>query len=155
MNPIVQKNDNPSPGRTRVQQWARVVLTLSSFAALPGLIAGVYPVIFVFASIVEGADRDDWIVPVVLTSIIIVGWWLYWTYWREVSGKNRLGKISWLVSALYNIALAIVPLAALFRTAKSSWASWLVFILWLSWLVVVITLSIRIWIAKLKNMGES
>jgi hypothetical protein len=145
----------PSLEHVQIRRLARVALVLSSIAALPGLLASLYPLYYLFISMLEGPDGNNWVTPLGLVGISLTGWWLYWTYWREMNNKNRQGKISWLVSALFNGGLLSYQIFYVIRIRlyenASTTVNWFGYGGILVWVLVMTVVSLWVWVLKMRE----
>jgi hypothetical protein len=155
MNTIIQNIRNSSAKPEQLKKWARVALVLSSIAAVPGFIYSLYPVYYLFISITEGPDGGDWTTLLMMNGLMIAGWWLYWTYWQELKDRNRYGKLSWLVSALFNGGLASYYILLVVRSFQNENAAtainWFIFGGMMTWVLVMTIVSLWVWILKMRR----
>lgn len=77
----------PSLEHVQIRMLARVALVLSSLAAIPGIFATPLGPTISFQTVAEG---NGLLYPLGVLGVMVVGWWLYWTYWREVVGDTNL-----------------------------------------------------------------
>ncbi len=148
MNTVSQQTVSSSPEHVQIKRLTKIAFILSSVAAVPGLIASLYPAYYLFISIVRGPDGNNWTVPLVLVAIAVVGWWLYWLELRQ---KNNHGKITWLVSALFNSVLAILLTGTLFSPSMTGIGQYIFVVIYILFLAAMIFLSLRIWILEVKS----
>jgi hypothetical protein len=145
---------SPSPSLERVQikRLSRFALGLTTIAAVPGFLAGWYPIVILLTWIVrqvtgKGSTVDNnWATFLLLSIAIVIGWWLYWTYWLELEGNNRYGKVSWLLSALLNAGGAVFAVSSL--VASNTVGLSVVILFWCS---IMTVLSVWIWILRAKE----
>lgn len=140
-----------SPKQVQIKKLTKIALIMSSVAALPGLIASAYPAYYLFISIVQGPDGNNWTVPLVLVGLAIVGWWLYWTYWLEYGQKNKHGKVTWLVSALFNSIATVFLTGTLFASSMTGIGQYMFVTACILFLATMMFISFRIWIFKVKS----
>jgi hypothetical protein len=155
MNTISHPQVTPTSKDSQIERLARVALILSSITAVPGLVYSLYPVYALFISLVEGADGGDWSAVFAMNGLMLVGWWLYYTYWQEQQGRNRLGKISWLVSTVFNGGLVsyfvVVVLRSFADETVTTNINWIVFGGTTMWVLVMTIVSLQVWILKMRR----
>jgi hypothetical protein len=138
----------PKFEHVQTKRLACVALILSSVAAIPALLLSPLVIVILLRAMVE---RDNLVFAFGIASMMVVGWWLYWTYWQELDGHNHQGKLSWLVSALFNGALAIYTLTTLYHMDSLSLGEGMrygVILLWVSSMTVI---SIWVWVFQLRK----
>jgi hypothetical protein len=148
MNIVIGEKVRPG---AQVKSLTKLALILSSIAAIPGLVASLYPAYYLFISLVEGPDGGNWLTPLALIGSAAVGWWLYWTYWLEFRQKNKHGKITWLVSALFNSVGVILLTGTLFSPSMTSIRQYIFVVICILFLATMMVLSLRIWILEVKS----
>jgi hypothetical protein len=155
MNTISHPQSSLTPEHVQVRKWARVALILSSIAAVPGFLYSLYPIYLLFISVVEGPDGGNWTTLLTLLGIMLTGWWLYWTYWQEVKRRNRYGKMSWLVSALFNGGLVsyyiLTAVQSLMNGNVAVTINWFIFAGMTLWVLVMTVISLWVWVLKIRR----
>jgi hypothetical protein len=137
---------NTSSNHLQIQSLTRIALLLSSLAAIPGFFGSLYLIAMIYPDSESNFTLSFWLTFGPLTFAMVAGWWLYYTYWLELNGKNRFGKVSWFVSALVNALLAAYPLKELLLAENLLPNSLL-----LLWLLVMIIISSWVWVLKLRE----
>lgn len=154
-SPLEHVQDNgstitSSPKRARIQGLSHIALSLSALAAIPGFFGSLYGVILcidAFSSLATRPIADTWLGLLLWIVPMVTGWWLLYTYWLELNNRNRLGKVSWLVSACLNLYLPLF-----YRDLdllKDDWSLGFS----LLWSLAMIVLSLWIWVLRIREKG--
>jgi hypothetical protein len=138
----------PPLEHVQVKKLARVALVLSTIAALPGLLSTPLGLVVSLQGVLE---QNSFVFPLGIFGMMGVGWWLYWTYWREVNGNNRQGKSSWLVSALFNGGLATYQGVWLYHIDANTTVNFLGYGAVLLWVLVMTVISLWVWGLKMRE----
>jgi hypothetical protein len=142
---------NPSrllPQYIQIKRLARVAFVLTSLAVIPGFFGSLYLLVIAVNELspkTSTFNPNDWLMFGPLMFAMVGGWWLYYTYWLELQGVNRFGKVSWFVSALVNTILAVYPLSNLKNDSS------LLNIISLSWLLTMTIISTWAWLLRLRE----
>lgn len=145
---------NPSLERVQIQRLSGIVFALSSLAAMPGFFGSLYLLVIVASELsptTRTFNARSWLTFGPFMVAMILGWWLYRTYWRELQGVNRFGKLSWLVSALLNAGLALYPITTLYRVDEPFLADVVWYGFLLLYCLTMTVLSVWVWIFQLRK----
>jgi hypothetical protein len=147
-------NTVTSSNHVQIQRLTHIALILSSLAAFPGFLGSLY-LLFIAANELSPETRtlnaNNWLTFAPLMFAMVAGWWLYYTYWLELHGANRFGKVSWLVSALVNIGLGIYPVTTLYFMDDPFPADWLGHGFLLVWFLTMTVISGCVWLLRLRE----
>jgi hypothetical protein len=138
----------PAFERVQIERLTRVALILSSIAAIPALLLSPLVLMILLRAIIE---RDNLVFALGIVGMMVVGWWLYWSYWRAMDVENHQGKVSWLVSALFNGGLAVYQVFWLYRADENTPLNWLRYGVALLWVFIMTVISVWVWVLKVRE----
>jgi hypothetical protein len=137
-----------------IESLTRIALMLSSLATIPGFFGSLYLLVIAANELspeTRTLNANNWLTFAPLMFAMVAGWWLYYTYWLELHGTNRFGKVSWFVSALVNIGLGIYPVSTLYLMDDPFPADWLGHGFLLVWFLTMTVISGWVWLLRLRR----